>query len=87
MRTSKIAFIELLRETGIISTQERALYRNLESLEELGLIGYEQRMIRFTVKGLVILNRINKEIEQFVRLRDYFLQVRKPHRKLQTVMR
>ena len=34
LRTSKIAFIELLLQSKIISNQERALYKNLENLQK-----------------------------------------------------
>lgn len=86
MRTSKIAFIEHLLQSKIISKQERALYRNLETLENKKLISYENKMIRFTESGLKELEKINQEIQQFIFLEQYFRQ-EKPKRKLQTVIK
>ena len=86
MRTSKIAFIEHLLHSGNISKQERALYKNLETLENKKLILYENRMIIFTEFGLKELEKISKEIQQFIDLEKYFQQ-EKPKGKLQTMIR
>lgn len=86
LRTSKIAFIELLLESNIITKQERALYKNLETLEQKKLIEYDKKMIKFTDLGLALLDKINKEIMQFVELSKYF-QGNKSKRKLQTVIK
>ncbi|HLD80057.1 MAG TPA: hypothetical protein VJA18_05860 [Candidatus Nanoarchaeia archaeon] len=86
VRTSKIAFIEHLLRAKLISKQERALYKNLETLENKKLILYENRMIMFTEFGLKELEKINKEIQQFVDLEKYF-QDEKPKGKLQTMIR
>lgn len=86
LRTSKIAFIELIMASEAITKQERALYKNLEALEGKRLIAYDKRVIRFTEKGLRILERINKEIGQFTGVEKHFKKA-KPKRKLQTVIR
>ena len=86
VRTSKIAFIEHSLQAKIISKRERALYKNLETLENKKLINYENKMIVFTESGLKELEKINKEIQQFISLEEYFQQ-EKPKRKLQTVIR
>ena len=86
VRTSKIAFIEHLRQSTIISKQERALYKNLETLENRKLISYENKMIMFTELGLQELEKINKEMKQFISLERYFEQ-EKPKGKLQTRIR
>jgi hypothetical protein len=86
IRTSKIAFIELLLASKIVSNQERALYKNLETLEHKKLIEYYDRKIKFTVKGIKIMDRINKEVEQFIDVKDYFREIKKPKRKLQTTI-
>lgn len=84
--TSKIAFIEHLLKSNIVPQRERALYKNLETLENKRLILYENRMIVFTELGLKELKKISKEIQQFIDLEKYFQQ-EKPKGKLQTVMR
>ncbi len=86
LRTSKIAFIELLLSSKIIAKQARTVYKNLEKLEDKKLIGYEKRMIRFNPEGLKILDKINQEIEQFVDLKAYFKKPNTSKRKLQTTI-
>ena len=86
VRTSKIMFIELLLHSGLISKQERAIYKNLETLEHKKLIEYENHMIKFTEPGLKELEKIKKEIQHFNELEKYFQQAEKPKRKLQTVI-
>lgn len=87
LETSKITFIELLLSSGIVTKQERALYKNLENLESKKLIGYENKMIKFTALGLKILEKINIELKQFVDVKEYFKEAKKTGRKLQTVIR
>ncbi len=86
LRTSKIAFIKFLLHSEIITKKERALYKNLESLEKKKLIEYDNKMIKFTENGLKILHKINDEIEKFISLKLFFTQT-KPNRKLQTVLK
>lgn len=86
LRTSKIAFIELILQSGIISKQERALYKNLESLEQDKLIGYDKRMIKFTELGLLALEKIDQELKQFHQIEEFFKKGEKPKRKLQTMI-
>jgi hypothetical protein len=86
LRTSKIAFIELLLESKLISKQKRALYKNIESLEKKKLIDYEKRMIKFTELGLLELEIIKKETKQFNDVENYFKTSQKPRRKLQTTI-
>lgn len=86
LRTSKITFIELLLSSKIVSKQERALYKNLEVLEHKRLIEYDDRKIKLTEKGRKIIEKINKEVQQFVEVKEYFKDVKKPKRKLQTTI-
>jgi hypothetical protein len=86
LQTSKITFIEHLKNSLIVSKQERALYKNLEMLENKKLIEYDNRMIRFTDFGLKELQKVDKEIRQCNDMEHYFRAAEKPHRKLQTVM-
>ena len=86
LRTSKIAFIEVLLSSKIITKQPRTVYKNLENLEKKKLISYDKRMIKFTALGLNILEKINLEIKQFVDVKEHFRKTKKPKRKLQTVI-
>lgn len=87
LRTSKIAFIELLLQGKLFGKQERAIYKNLEVLEQKKLINYENHLVRFTETGLQQLEKINREVHQFLDTQAYFSKGEKPKRKLQTVMR
>ncbi len=78
LRSSKIAFITFLLHSKIITKQTRALYRNLETLENKKLIMYDRKMIRFTDSGLKILNKINSEINQFLEIKEFFKTAEKP---------
>ncbi|MFH1405737.1 MAG: hypothetical protein ABIG52_00800 [Nanoarchaeota archaeon] len=86
LETSKITFIEHLLQSGIITKRERVLYKNLEALEDKKLIEYENRMIKFTDSGLRIVQKIDREIKQFVDVKEHFKELKKTKRKLQTVI-
>lgn len=86
VQTSKIMFIEHMLKSNILFKQERAFYKNLETLENKKLISYDNRMIMFTELGLRELKKINQEIQQFTNLEKYFQQ-EKPKGKLQTMIR
>ncbi len=86
LSTSKIAFIELLQHSQLVSKQERALYKNLETLEGKKLIDYNKRMIKFTDRGLKELNKITAELKDYSSLEKFFQRGEKPRRKLQTVI-
>ena len=86
LRTSKIAFIEVLLRSKIITKQVRTLYKNLENLEKKKLISYDRRMIKVTSTGLKILEKINKEVSQFIDVKEHFKEIKKPKRKLQTLI-
>lgn len=84
LQTSKIAFIEHLKKSKILEKQERAIYKNLETLENKKLIAYENHMIKFTPLGIKEVQKIEQELHQFLNLKTYFQQAEKPNRKLQT---
>jgi hypothetical protein len=87
LETSKIVFIELLLISQIITKQRRALYKNLESLENKSLIDYTNKMIKFTPTGIKEFKKIEKEYNQYFNINQYFTQAKKPNKKLQTVIR
>jgi len=86
LRTSKIAFIELLLSSKAVAKQARTIYKNLEKLGDKKLIAYKKRMIRFTPLGIKILDKINQEVNQFIDVKDYFKEPKKIKRKLQTTI-
>ncbi|MBI2103299.1 hypothetical protein HYT55_05635 [Candidatus Woesearchaeota archaeon] len=87
LRTSKVVFITFLLHSRIVTKRERALYKNLEMLEKKGLIKYENRMIRFTEDGLLILKKINKEFEEILRIKHFFSEKKLLKKEFQTVIR
>ena len=87
LRTSKIACIAFLLHSNIIVKKERALYKNLEELEKKKLLEYQNKMITFTEKGILVVKKINKDVEQFIKIEKFFSTGEKPKRKLQTVIR
>ncbi len=86
VRTSKIAFIELMLKSKVIRRHERTLYKNLEELGKKKLIRYDNRMIAFTPKGLKELEKVQMEIRPFTAIENYFQQGVCSSRKFQTVM-
>ena len=86
VRTSKIAFITFLSHSSIVIKQQRALYKNLETLENKELISYGGSMITFTPIGLEILDKINKEVNQFLKLKE-FCKDRKSKKEIQTIIK
>lgn len=48
---SKKAFIELSRAAGMVSKGERAMYKNLEDLEQKKLISYDSKTLKLTERG------------------------------------
>ncbi len=82
---SKIGFIEVMINSGLVEKKERALYKNLETLEKKKLIYYENRNLRFTKRGFMHYNRIKKGVEPFLAV-GKFLKGAKTDRKLQTTL-
>jgi len=82
---SKIGFIEVMINSGLVEKKERALYRNLETLEKKKLIYYENRNLRFTKRGFIQYNRLKKGLEPFLAI-ELFLKDVKTDRKLQTTL-
>ena len=81
---SKIHFIELIKKADFVKKQERALYKNLEILENKKLIEYRDKKIQLTQKGKRVFNKIEKEIKPFIRIREFWEQEIKSDRHLQT---
>jgi len=85
LQTSKKTFIDLLLHSGIFSKKERAIYQNLETLEKKNCLAYENHLIKFTEKGLLELEKIEKEVKKFLTLKTSFHEEKFP-KNLQTVI-
>jgi len=83
LHTSKITFIELCIQSGLFDKKERALYMNLETLEQKKLLSYDQGRVFLTEVGVKEFRKIDAEITLYSKTRGYFSE-KKPKRKLQT---
>ncbi len=86
LRISKVIFIHLLEESGLINKHQRTLYNNLETLEKKKLITYERKMIRLTKLGISELATIQHELEEFSKLKIYFHATKTIKGKWQTIL-
>jgi len=64
----KIDFIKLLLDLKIVEKSERALYKNLEILQEERYIKYEAHFLKLTNKGLKQILRIEDKMLPFWKL-------------------
>jgi hypothetical protein len=62
---SKTEYIDVVRRSGVVSKQARAVYKNLEDLEKDRLIIYDHHMLKFTAKGKREYEGIRKEIDSY----------------------
>ena len=86
---SKKIFIELVMKAGIAKKQERALYKNLETLEKKKLILYDSKVLGLTPRGKKLFGKLNKQISPYINLYEK-LKSKDPTtytRKVQTVLR
>ena len=63
---SKALFIDILKKADIVKKQERALYKNLEYLEENKLIKYENKNLILTKLGEKNYSKIYGELEPYM---------------------
>ncbi len=82
---SKIGFIEVMIDSGLVEKKERALYKNLETLEKKKLVYYENKNLRFTKRGFIHYNRIKNGLKPFLAV-EKFLKDVNTNRKLQTTL-
>jgi hypothetical protein len=85
---SKSAFIELARTAKITSKKERALYKNLEALESLKLITYDNKNLALTLHGQKLFERIHNDLEPYINVKGVLsTDVLKYTTKTQTILR
>lgn len=86
---NKVTFIDLVKKAEIAEKQERALYKNLEMLEEKKLISYKNKELKLTERGRKLYEDIDKRIQPFFNVYNK-LKEKSPisyTRKLQTVFK
>lgn len=64
----KTEFIDLVHNAKIASKKDRAVYKNLESLEKQRLVSYENKALILTAKGKIAYEKIKADILPFVRV-------------------
>ena len=87
MAVPKIAFIEVLEESPLVSKKERALYKNLETLERKKLLSYDGRQLSLTLKGLNLFKKLENELAPFEKAKEFWSSDLQMKRKLQTVIK
>jgi hypothetical protein len=88
MSVSKAEFIDVIRGLKAVSTQERAIYRNLENLQKERYIVYGERSLRMSRKGYNEYERIRKEAELLRSISDSIKAGRiRFKRKIQTKLK
>ena len=63
---SKSLFINLVHSASIAQKKDRALYKNLLSLEEKRLISYQNKELELTNKGKRFYERIRGSIQPYI---------------------
>ncbi len=63
---SKKAFIDLSTKAGMVSKGERAMYKNLEDLEEKKLISYDNKSLKLTERGGKRFQELLTKIEPYL---------------------
>ncbi|MBI4451712.1 hypothetical protein HY642_07090 [Candidatus Woesearchaeota archaeon] len=63
---SKAVFIDTVHKAALAEKKERALYRNLESLEKRKYISYANRNLALTKRGNRLYEKINRKMAPYV---------------------
>jgi len=67
---NKTDFIELVHKSHIATKKDRAVYRNLQSLEEQRYVSYHKKNLILTKKGAKEYERIRKETRPYLAVTD-----------------
>ena len=67
---NKVAFIELARKAQITSKKERALYKNLEALEALKLVTYDNKNLALTSRGQKVFERVHYDLAPYINIKS-----------------
>jgi hypothetical protein len=67
---SKAEFIDAIMKTGAVKKQERALYKNLEELQNYRYILYRKdKILRMSNRGLELYRRMSRDLERLMDMR------------------
>lgn len=83
---SKPVFIDLMISSKSVKKKERAIYKNLESLEKKKFLKYKNNELSFTGKGLSVFKKMDSDIKEYVDLLAHLYDPKtiSLHKKLQT---
>ncbi len=83
---SKVSIIDVLISSKSVDKKERALYKNIESLELKGYLKYKNSELSFTKKGHKAFLTIREYLAKFDVMREKINnpKIIKLHKKLQT---
>jgi hypothetical protein len=85
----KSVFIDFVLKTKLFEKKERALYKNLENLEEKKLLSYPYHRILLTEKGWKDFLKIEGEVKPYLMIQDTLNKTNlvKETRRIQTVFK
>jgi predicted methyltransferase len=84
----KSVFIDFVRRVELFDKGERAIYKNLEYLEDRKLVSYENRNLSLTERGQKVYDKVKAEIKPYFEMNKIIVNDRvKESKKLQTVFR
>ncbi|MBI4144068.1 hypothetical protein HY486_02385 [Candidatus Woesearchaeota archaeon] len=66
VRLSKQSFIQLAMNSGIAQKKERALYKNLQDLEERKLVSYDCKHLCLTPRGARQYSSIARKLKPYI---------------------
>jgi hypothetical protein len=66
MVMSKTDFIDLVHNAKFASKKDRAVYKNLEDLEQLKLVSYDQKTLALTEKGKLAYTKVKASITPYM---------------------
>jgi hypothetical protein len=67
---NKVDFIDLVHSAKIAEKKDRAVYKNLESLEKLKLVAYNNKTLTLTKKGRIAYESIKTSMAPYFYVRD-----------------
>jgi hypothetical protein len=70
---SKADFIDLMQKAKVAHKKDRALYKNLQDLEEERFIAYDNKTLSLTKKGEKMFVKIAKDVEPFLEVNAILL--------------
>ena len=84
----KTIFIDFIRKVELFDKGERAIYKNLEYLEDRKLVSYANKNLSLTEKGQKIYERIKADVRPYFEMNKIIVDDRvKQSKKLQTSFR